>query len=99
MGQPSPLAKPTCRLVVKALPSLALCGVPADSVSSFGGFGDGQLATPALPGDPVSPAAGSAPQASAAIAVPTPAPATSGRFARVATLRSHPSGSIDMLGP
>src|SRR5665213_1177839 len=63
-GQPLLLANITCRLLVKGLPSVALCGVPATSASSFGGLGEGQVEPPAALGPPVSPAAGSAPHAS-----------------------------------
>jgi hypothetical protein len=35
-GQPLLLVNATCRLVANALPSIAVCGVPAAKVSSFG---------------------------------------------------------------
>ena len=66
-GQPSLFASATCRLVANAASSAAVCGVPAVSVSSFGGFDDGQLAPAEPPGASVSPCAGSG----AAASVPT----------------------------
>src|SRR5580693_3587463 len=70
-GQPLLLVNVTCRLVAKALPSVALCGVPAASVSVFAGFCDGQVAAPVPLGGPVSPSAGSPPYAGVAITAAT----------------------------
>ena len=79
-GQPSLLLSATCRPVAKALPSIAVCGVPATSVIWFGGLDDGQLDVPVgdvplSPGDPpVAPAANAeAPISVPARALPKPA--------------------------
>ena len=79
-GQPSPLLSATCKTVAKAVPSVAVCGVPATSVSWFGGLDDGHDApvpvgdVPASPcGPPGSPEAKAG--APAVVPAQTPGPA------------------------
>ena len=45
-GQPSLLVSATCSPLAKALCRIAVCGVPATSVSWFGGLEDGQFDVP-----------------------------------------------------
>src|ERR1700760_2387908 len=54
-GQPLLFANVACRFVAKALPSVVVCGVPATSISSFGGFGDAQVTALGLLAGPGSP--------------------------------------------
>jgi hypothetical protein len=105
-GQPSLFASATCKLLANAVPTIAVCGVPATSVSWFGGFDAGHVVPPEPepdselegepepdePSEPLSPAACNG------------APANAASMATAPTLtsteaRSHPAGPRTTRSP